>query len=303
MTNAGGKHERKTTRNLDRLRFFVALAMVFASTARHLNAKELKPETLTGWDNYVRTASSGIEAEAKAPHFLQVFGMPERLREVQAGEISVWRTDQGKSPHVSHGLIHDWFGAVFVPKVGISDVLEVARDYERYPEVYKPAVIKANTIASQENDDRFSMLLTQKVLFVTAALQGEYETQYVRVNAKRWYSLSRSTRLQAIENYGQPDMALLPPDSGPGYVWRLYSVTKFEEYDGGVYIEIEALGLSRDVPVMLKWLADPIVEHLPKNSMRTTLEATRAAAMARMEARINPRSDSNLMLSRRATRP
>ena len=246
-----------------------------------LKAKELKQETVAGWENYVQAACTSIETDAQAPQFLQVFGMPEQLREVQAGEISVWRSNQNRSIHVSHGLIHDWVGAVFIPGVTLADVIAVARDYERYPEVYKPAVIQANRIMSQEYDDRFSMLLVQKVLFVTAALQGEYQTQYVRVSANRWYSISRSTRLQEIEKYGQADMTVLPPDSGPGYVWRLFSVTKFQERDGGVYVEVEALGLSRNVPAMVKWLVDPVIEHLPRNSMRATLQATREAVIAR----------------------
>jgi hypothetical protein len=126
------------------------------------------------------------------------------------------------------------------------------------------------------------MLLVQKELFVTAALKGDYETRYVQVDAHHWYSISRSTSLQAIENFGQPDMRILPPDRGPGYVWRLYSLAKYEETDDGVYIELEALGLSRDVPTMLRWLVEPIVERLPKDSMRATLEETRKAVLTKI---------------------
>lgn len=122
----------------------------------------------------------------------------------------------------------------------------------------------------------------QKVLFVTAAIRGEYETRYVQLDAKRWYSISESRRLQAIEKFGERDMRVLRPDRGPGYIWRLFSFTKFEESDGGVYIELEAIGLSRDVPSLLRWLVDPIVEHLPRNSLRATLEQTRHAVLARV---------------------
>jgi hypothetical protein len=62
----------------------------------------------------------------------------------------------------------------------------------------------------------------------------------------------------------QPDMRVFPPDQGPGYIWRLYSLTKFEESDGGVYIELEVLGLSRDVPLMLRWLVEPLLENYRK---------------------------------------
>jgi len=222
------------------------------------------------------------EIRAKESPFLRISELPETRRRVQAGEISVWREGESHPAKVPHGLIHDWMGAVFIPKATIAEILAVTRDYDRYPEIYRPAVIEAEELGSAGNDDRFSIGLMQKVLFVTAAMKGEYETRYVQVDAKRWYAISQSRRLRAIEKFGQPDMHVLPPDRGPGYVWRLYTFTKFEESDGGVYIELEALGLSRDVPSLLRWLVDPIVEHLPRNSLHATLEETRDAVLARI---------------------
>jgi hypothetical protein len=183
---------------------------------------------------------------------------------------------------VPHGLIHDWVGVVFIPKATVADVFGVARDYDHYSEIYKPAVMEARGRSSDGDDDSYSMLLVQKVLFVTAAVQGEYETQYTRIDAKHWYSISQSTRLQAVEGFGQADMRVLPPDRGPGFVWRLFSFTRFEESDGGVYVEVEAMALSRDVPTMLRWLVDPVVDHMPRDSVRESLEKTRGAVLERM---------------------
>jgi hypothetical protein len=248
----------------------------------------LKEQTLAAWDGYVSSTCSRAEARAKESPFLQIDEVAGRRLQVRAGETTVWRESEGHPAKVPHGLIHDWMGAVFIPKVTIADVLAVVRDYDRYAEVYTPAVVRANRLGSDENADRFSMLLMQKVLFVTAATKGEYETRYVQVDAKRWYSISRSTRLQSIENFGQPDMHELPPDQGPGYVWRLFTFTKFEESDGGVFIELEAIGLSRDVPMLVRWLVDPIVEHLPKNSLEATLDETRTAVVARNKREETP---------------
>src|SRR5579872_6334738 len=255
------------------------MALLFAPTQSI--ATDLKEQTLTAWNGYIRSACLRADMRAKQSPFLRISELPERRLRLRAGETLVWRESEDH-PTVPHGLVHHWMGAVFIPKVTIADVLGVTRDYDRYPEIYKPVVIEANKIGAAGNDDRFSMLLMQRVLFVTAALKGEYETRYVQVDAKRWYSISQSTRLQAIESFGQPDMRILPPDRGPGYVWRLYSFTKFEESDGGVYIEVEALGLSRNVPSLLRWLMDPIVEYLPRNSIYATLEETRDAVLARI---------------------
>jgi len=255
--------------------------LALVSAPPQSGASELKEQTQAAWDNYAHSACARAEAHAKGSPFLRISEEPERRRDVQAGEIVVWREGDGHEIAVPHGLIHHWMGAVFIPNVTLGQVLGVTRDYGHYPEIYKPAVLEAKELSVTGNNDRFSMLLMQKVLFVNAAMKGEYETQYVPVDAKRWYSISRSTRLQAIEKFGQPDMQMLPPDHGPGYVWRLYSFTKFEESDGGVYIEVEAVALSREVPVMLRWLVDPIVEHLPRNSLRATLQETRDAVVAR----------------------
>jgi len=43
-----------------------------------------------------------------------------------------------------------------------------------------------------------------------------------------------------------------PEGEGTGLIWR-----RFEERDGGVYVEVEAIALSRDVPASLRWLVEP----------------------------------------------
>ncbi len=273
--------------------YFLSIVLaLFAlvSAPAQSTANDLKEQTLAAWDGYISSACSRAEARANESLFLRIDEVPERRLQVRAGETRVWRESEGHPAKVPHGLIHDWIGAVFIPKVTIADVLEVVRDYDRYAQVYTPAVIEANRLGSEENADRFSMLLMQKVLFVTAATKGEYETRFVQVDGKRWYSISRSTRLQSIENFGQPDMRELPPDQGPGYIWRLFTFTKFEESDGGVFIELEAIGLSRDVPMLVRWLVDPIVEHLPRNSLQATLDETRNAVLVR-----NKREDTSLV--------
>ncbi len=281
---------RRAKREIDHARggylgaIVLALFALFTAPAQS-NASELKEQTLAEWNDYVHSACLRAEERGQDSAFLRVSEVPERRDRARAGEIIVWREGDRERARVPHGLIHDWAGIVFIPKATIADVFAVARDYDHYADIYKPAVIEARERGSEEDDDSFSMLLVQKVLFVTAALQGEYETQYTRVDAKHWYSISQSTRLQAVEGFGQADMRVLPPDRGPGFVWRLYSFTRFEESDGGVYVEVEALALSRDVPAMLRWLVDPVVDHLPKESLRETLEKTRNAVLEKASHR------------------
>lgn len=260
----------------------VLTLLALFSVPAQSSANELKEQTLAVWNDYVHSACMRTEERAVDSPFLRVSEQPERRERARAGEVIVWREGDGHREKVPHGLIHDWVGVVFIPKATIADVFAVARDYDHYSEIYKPAVMEARGRGSDGDDDNYSMLLVQKVLFVTAAVQGEYQTQYTQIDAKHWYSISQSTRLQAVEGFGQADMRVLPADRGPGYVWRLFSFTRFEESDGGVYVEVEAMALSRDVPAMLRWLVDPVVDHMPRDSVRETLEKTRDAVLERL---------------------
>jgi hypothetical protein len=280
-SNNGRNYGTEAQGRLTLPRIVLTLLALFSVPAQS-SANELQEQTLAEWNDYVHSACMRTEERAEESLFLRVSQQPERRERARAGEIIVWREGDGRRTKVPHGLIHDWVGVVFIPGAKIADVFGVARDYDHYSEIYKPAVMEARGRGSDGDDDNYSMLLVQKVLFVTAAVQGEYQTQYTQIDAKHWYSISQSTRLQAVEGFGQADMRVLPADRGPGYVWRLFSFTRFEESDGGVYVEVEAMALSRDVPAVLRWLVDPVVDHMPRDSVRETLEKTRNAVLERV---------------------
>ena len=71
---------------------------------------------------------------------------------------------------------------------------------------------------------------------------------------------------------------------GGGYLWRLNSYWRFEERDGGVYLECESVSLTRDIPFGLGWAVGPFVTSLPRESLEFTLDTTRKTLMK--EARL-----------------
>jgi hypothetical protein len=46
-----------------------------------------------------------------------------------------------------------------------------------------------------------------------------------------------------------------------------------------VYLELEALGLTRDIPFSLRWLVSPVVKHVSADSLETSLRQTRDAVV------------------------
>src|SRR2546426_1509726 len=77
------------------------------------------------------------------------------------------------------------------------------------------------------------LLGLKTVLFEKIVLEGQFESHCSQLDGRRRYCISYSARVQEIKDYGQPDQNKLPMDEGHGYIWRLYSLTKFEERDGG----------------------------------------------------------------------
>ena len=93
------------------------------------------------------------------------------------------------------------------------------------------------------------------------------------------HSTSRalSTRIAEVENPGQPDGPEKPVGNDSGYLWRLYSYWRFYEHDGGVYIQLEAISLTRGIPAGLGWLIRPFITSIPQESLTFTLTHTRDA--------------------------
>ena len=80
-----------------------------------------------------------------------------------------------------------------------------------------------------------------------------------------------------MEGAGSQNETILPPDTGFGFLWRLYSYWRFQQKAGGVFVECRAISLSRNVPLGLGWMIEPIIQKLPRESLINTLDSTRRA--------------------------
>lgn len=246
-----------------------------------LAAAPLQQETLNAWDTYVRMVEARTRARLEpARSFLWIDEDPERRRLVRNGGVVVSPSRDQALQTVPRGLIHDWIAGMFIPGVSIQDVLAVLRNYDRYQEIFTPTVVASKDFGRKSDSQAFTMRWIRKVLVLTAGVEGSFESRDFQVNPNSWYGLSYSTRLQEIEGYGRASERTYPADQGPGYIWRVYSVTRYEQRDGGVYLEMEGLALTRDIPASMRWLVKPVVEKLSKSALTTSFEQTRAAVRA-----------------------
>jgi hypothetical protein len=258
---------------------FAAALLVLAGSVAS-KAAELNPETLKAWNEYIQAENSRLAKCSHASSFLWSDQSPDRIRRLHEGEILV--APMGENPRsVPHGLIHHWIGAVFLANTGLDDVFAVVRDYSRYKDFYAPDVIDSRLLRQADTDDAFSLRILNKALLSKFALDAEFRGSYAGVDKSRWYSVGYSTRIREVENYGQAEEHELPPNTGRGFIWRLYNVSRFEERDGGVYVELEAIALSRDVPAAVHWLVNPMIRRVSRGSMLVSLQKTQEAVFAR----------------------
>jgi hypothetical protein len=236
---------------------------------------QLGRPTVEAFDRYVRTAEARLQptqsnlwAEASA----------ERNKLVRDGRVLAEPWSGDGDIEIPGGLIHDWVGAVYLPGATLDRTLAMVQNYDGHKNIYKPEVIDSRLIGRQDGQFRVYLRLLKKKV-ITVVLNTQHDAQYWRSDRQFAFSRSYSTRIAEVDNPGKADERELPPGNDHGFLWRLNSYWRFAEREGGVYVECEAISLTRDVPTGLGWLVNPIVRSLPRESLANTLRATRDAVV------------------------
>ncbi len=239
-------------------------------------AAELKPQTVAAFEKYVRAAEGRIDERVRGPRFLWADESPARLKALRDGQVVVEPVVGKGDVEVAGGLVHDWIGAVFVPGATLSKVLATVQDYDRDKITHRPEVIDSKLLRRDGNHFHIYLRLMKKKV-LTVVLNTEHDVEYSAVDGARCYSRSYGTRIAEVVDPGKSGEREEPVGDDHGFLWRLNSYWRFEERDGGVYIECQAISLSRDVPTGLGWLIEPIIRQLPAESLKNTLQSTRNA--------------------------
>ncbi len=196
-------------------------------------------------------------------------------RQLRAGELRMEPVDGGTRP-VSGGLLHHWRGVAFVPGGHATDMTALLRDYNRLSTYYAPEVQSSRLVAEHDGVATVAMRF-KKQMVVPIVLDTEYDVRMGMTSSSAGYSISRSTHIWEIENPGTAKEHRMTEGDDDGFLWRLNTYWSFLEVPGGLLIECEAISLTRDVPAGLGWLVAPVIQDMPRDSLKFTLTATRNA--------------------------
>jgi hypothetical protein len=271
------------------LRLVTALAFT-ALWAVQAQTTELKPETVAAFNLYVHTTEARIARDLQDGHFLVIDDLPDRDRheayaQVRQGRIYIRHfraEEQDKLIDIPHGLTHHWLGIVFIPEVTLAKTLAELQDYADQPNKYAPTVRRAKILEHNGNEFKNYRQYYYKQL-VTVVINAEFEDVYDALNASRATIQSYSTRIAEVADLNQPAEHELPVGNDHGYVWRYYNYFHIEEKDGGVYVQVESVALSRTVPAAFAWLVNPLIQSIPRDVLTDLLSQTRKAVLTRRD--------------------
>jgi hypothetical protein len=272
-----------------------ALALIFAACLAlptPASAADLQPQTARACDRYIELTTAQVNSElAQSGPYLWVERLPaaecataeEQLRNGQLVIQRLETLDSGKPIPTPGGIIHHWIGTIFVPGATLVQTLSFMQDYDHKVEYFKPDIVRSK-ILRHEGDDYFVLLRFYNKKIITTVIDTDQEVHYHVVDNTHAYSRSRTTRVQEVENAGKSDEKLEAEGHDRGFMWRMNTYWRFEEKDGGTYVECQAISLTRDIPTGLGWMVGSFVTSVPRESLTFTLTTARAALLQRTAA-------------------
>lgn len=238
----------------------------------------LQPETVSSFDAYVQRVESELSHRWNGEKaFLRVEEEPRALQKVMNGRLFVERSAPYVPLDVPDGLVHDWYGAVFIPHTSMQKVLGVLQDFDHHADIY-PQVTRSKLISRDGNDITGYWRLEEKKQAIQSAFDVRQEAHYQQINADEWICKAYAKDIKAVEDPDSDHERIRSAGEGMGLLWRLYAYWDLKAVSGGVLAECRTVSLSRGLPGGIGWLIRPFVQSIPKESMDSTLRNTRKAA-------------------------
>ncbi len=244
------------------------------TTASRPAVAEAPTAAVAAFNSYVGAVESHlVEQHGSQRRFISSplldSGSEKRLRE---GELIIEKLSPSTGADLSGAILHDWRGTAFAPGATTADFERLMRDYNTYPQHFSPQVLQAKVLA--QHGDCFHVLMRVKQEHVIAVVMDTaYDIVYGRLDTEHGYSTSRSTQIQEIDALGAGSEHVMSPSQEHGFLWRLNTYWSYEERDGGLYMQVESVSLTRSIPNGLAWIIRPFAESVPRESLEFTLRA------------------------------
>jgi len=274
--------------------------LCFGLLAAFAAAAELKQETIQAFDQYVKVTEEERAAKMrKSGAFLWIDSQDDALRKqlherLARGEVVTKRLetrDDNRPIRIPHGLVHHWVGTIFIPGATLPQTMALMENYPTYPQLFSFGVQRSQVLRQEKNHSQVQLRMFREArspVFYNVDLDDRYS----RADADHGHLRSRSTRIAELADVGKPTEHELPVGNDRGLLWRLNLDWSCQEENGGVFLQIELIALSRGVPAIIAWLANPYIQSIPQQYLEKVLQAMRSGVAAQTTPHATPPSPS-----------
>ena len=243
--------------------FTLALALLALAPVPGCFGADPAPQAVAGFTAYTRTVEARLDRQHQSS---DSFLAPEDPRRLRHGDLIIEQIPSESGADLPGALIHHWRGTAFAPGATAADFERLMKDFATYPQRFSPQVLQA-TVLSQSADHAQATMRVRQQHILTVVLDTTYDITYGRLDPQHGFILSRSTPVSEIGSNGKP----LAPGEEHGFLWLMNTYWSYEEGDGGLYMQIETVSLTRSIPAGLGWAIGPFVESVPRESLEFTL--------------------------------
>lgn len=241
-------------------------------------AEQPTPSANAAFDNYTREVEARLTRGSNAlagPALLPA----EKIEALQRGALLIDPVPQPFATSVPGAMLHVWRGTAFVPFATVAGFQSLMQDIRAYPRIFAPQVLAARVTSRQGDNFEATLRIVQRHV-LTVVIDTRYNIRYRQLDAQHGYSLSRSNRVEEIAATGTSHEHALTPGEDHGFLWRQNTYWTYAERDGGLYLQVESVSLTRSVPPGLGWAIRPLLDSVPRDSLLFTLQAVKQVLVA-----------------------
>ncbi len=229
-------------------------------------------ETLRAFRQYSGAVQARTEAHWSTLRYPLLESDPDAQRRLKNGEVvTVPARQLDLVPHIDvpGGRVEHWFGEVWVPDATLARAMAGLEDYGNRRRYMQPVIINSRVLSHTGNEFRIYLRLRQKAL-LSAVFDVVQRILYLPHDATHLVIESKSESVREVPSEQSPRGT---PAKDRGLIWALDDYWRLSEGDGGVYIECEALVLSRELPALIRWFAGGLIASASQKMLAGTLKA------------------------------
>jgi len=253
-----------------------ALAILLLALAHPSRvAADAPPAAVSAFNSYIDTLEARLTQQHRSPGtFIAPVGAgAENEARLRRGDFIIEKIAPSSALDLPGAMLHHLRGTAFAPGAKAADFERLVQNFNAYPQHYSPQVLQARAL--EQPGDRFQATMrVRQVHIVTVVMDITYDIAFAHLDAQHGYSIAHSTKISEIDAPGTSRERALGPGEEHGFMWRLDTYWSYEERDGGLYMQIESVSLTRSIPRGLAWAVEPFVESVPRESLEFTLRST-----------------------------